>query len=497
MTSRRSFLKVTAVGALSTMGASSLHASEGKDATHWDRETDVLIFGGGQAGLCAAISARENGAEALLLEKGAFLGGHTGISGSGYYTGGSHIQKAAGIDDSIEINWKDSVDRGIKANRYIKRHTEVVRRVYEDSVEDLVWLEGLGVKFLDTLKQGIGNRLRVHYVAPGYKRGSPVLIKTMVAAAEKKGALIEKNTKLLSLITETGLPTLGERVVGAVVEKDGKRLNIRARKGVVLACGGFANNPEMVERFHPYLKGVPSLGSKNNTGDGILAALEIGANLLVENNGFGMNMLFVGTHRGQSMGLPLTEAPIIVLNKKGERFEDESKGYLACTHKMVQEKFDIANWVFDAKTEKAFRSGCLGPLFNTEVVNVYDSLDALAKGENIDPIALKKTVAEYNEDVRKGKDRHFGRQKLLQTIDQAPFYAFECGPRIYTSYSGLEIDREARVLDTRGKPILGLYAAGDVTGHLAYQANLGGGGISGISCATVYGRVAGKNAAKA
>ena len=135
-------------------------------------------------------------------------------------------------------------------------------------------------------------------------------------------------------------------------------------------------------------------------------------------------------------------------------------------------------------------------MFETEVVNKYDSIDALAKGEGIDVKALKETVERYNRDVAAGKDSVMGRTKLLQTIDKPPFYAFECGPKIYTSYSGIEIDREAHVLDTRGKVIPGLYAAGDVAGHIAYQCNLGGGGISGISMATVYGKVAGTNAAK-
>lgn len=92
-----------------------------------------------------------------------------------------------------------------------------------------------------------------------------------------------------------------------------------------------------------------------NVGDGIKAATAIGAQMIVETNGFGMNMLFVGTHKGQSMGLPLTEAPIIVVNKEGQRFQDESRGYLACTHKMVEKGYKVAYWIFDKKTSDKFR----------------------------------------------------------------------------------------------------------------------------------------------
>lgn len=492
MTTRRGFLMGTTATVLSVGSGLTLASDKFK----WDKTTDVLIFGSGQAGLCAALSAREHKASVVLCEKGAFCGGHTGMSGSGYYIGGTDIQKKAGIDDSVDINWKDSVDRGVKQYRFIKRDTSVVRRVYEEGVANMHWLENYGIKFMPNPVQGIGNRKRVHYVAPGYKKGSPVLIQTLLDQVQKKGAEVFMQMQLVNLITETGLPTLGSRVVGAQVrDEDGKLRNFRARKGVVLATGGFANNPELVKRFHPYLAGMASLGSKLNTGDGILAALEIGANMIVETNGFGMNMLFVGTHKGQSLGLPMTEAPLIVVDKQGKRFENESRGYLAACHKMTELKIKVANWIFDDKTYQQFKDGCLKPMFQTEVVNKYDTIEALAKGEGIDIRQLKETIDLYNRDVGKGKDRILGRTVLLQTIDKPPFYAFECGPRIYTSYSGLEINKEGSVMDTRGKPIAGLYAAGDVTGHLAYMCNLGGGGISGISMATTYGRICGRNAA--
>lgn len=488
MLKRRTFLTVASMTGL-------MPAAFAKNAdTQWNKTVDVLVFGGGMAGLTAAISAKQNGAKnVLLLEKAAYLGGHSVMSGAGYYIGGTDKQKNAGIDDSLEINWKDAVDRGVAANRFIKRDTAVARTVYENGVETMRWLESLGVKFTDQPVQGIGNRKRVHYVAPGYKRGSPELIKALNQAALKAGVVIQTNSKLVSLITES--KELGAPVIGAVVEKKGKTFNIRATGGVILATGGFANGPEMVKRYHPYLEGVPSLGSKMNVGDGIRAATDIGAQMIVETNGFGMNMLFVGTHKGQSMGLPLTEAPIIVVNKEGQRFQDESRGYLACTHKMVEKGYKVGYWIFDAKTFEKYRNGCLKPLFETEVVHEYPTLETLAKGEKINVDGLLQTVKDYNEDVAKGKDRHFGRTKLLQTLDKGPFYAFEAEPRIYTSYSGLEINTKGQVLDTRSKPIPGLYAAGDVCGHLGYQANLGGGGISGLSCAAVYGRITGKEAA--
>ena len=158
---RRNFI-IASAGSAALFAASAPVCAASKKVS-WDRTTDVLIFGAGQAGLCAAIAARESKAEVILFEKGAFCGGHTGMSGSGYYIGGTEIQKKAGIDDSVEINWKDSVDRGVKTYRFIKRDTAVVRRVYDEGVAGMAWLEKHGVKFMPKPVQGIGNRRRVHF----------------------------------------------------------------------------------------------------------------------------------------------------------------------------------------------------------------------------------------------------------------------------------------------------------------------------------------------
>ena len=487
---RRQFFKISAGVAfsLSSLPMTAIAADKS------DVRSNVLVVGGGMAGLCAAISAKQSEAsKVILVEKGGFLGGHSILSGSGYWIGGTKIQKKAGIDDSLEINWQDSLERGLKLNRFLKRDTGVARLVYEQGPKDLDWLESLGVKFTDQPAQAIGNRKRVHYFAPGYRVGSPQAIKALQAKAESLGVEIVLNTKLVSLITES--EKRNARVIGAIVENNkGNKYAIYADHGVILATGGFANGKEMVEKYHPYLKGVKSHGSKLNVGDGIKAATALGAN--VEHYGFGMNMLFVGTHSNVSIGQPLVEVPLIIVNKNGQRFQDETRGYLAVNHKMVENKFKLAYWILDSKAVEKYKDTSLKIFFEKQKVDKFDNLKDLAKAEGINYQNLEKTVKEYNEDVLKGKDRYQNRTKLLDTIDKGPYYAFECEPQIYTSYSGLEINKKAQVMTTAGTPIPGLYAAGDVTGHLAYQAGLGGGGISGLVMATVYGRIAGAEAAK-
>lgn len=289
---RRQFFKISAGVAFSLTSIPMTAIAAGSS----DVRSNVLVLGGGMAGLCAAISAKQSGAsKVILVEKGGFLGGHSILSGSGYWIGGTKIQKKAGIDDSLEINWQDSLERGLKLNRFLKRDTGVARLVYEQGPKDLDWLESLGVKFTDQPAQAIGNRKRVHYFAPGYRVGSPQAIKALQAKAESLGVEIILNTKLVSLITES--EKRNARVIGAIVENNKRnKYAIYADHGVILATGGFANGKEMVEKYHPYLKGVKSHGSKLNVGEGIKAATALGANVIVEHYGFGMNMLFVGTY---------------------------------------------------------------------------------------------------------------------------------------------------------------------------------------------------------
>ncbi len=498
MSTRRDFLKTSLVLAAGGGVGVPLVSHASAATVRVDREVDVLIVGAGQAGLCAGIAAKEAGAKSVLVvEKAPACGGHTTLSGGGYWIGGTSLQREAGIDDSLEINWKDAVDRGIASNGFLKRDTAIAYKVYKEGIAYFDWLKQHGVGFHPDPGQGIGNRRRIHYFAPGYVAGSPVEVETLRQNCEKLGVEFLFNTRLVSLVTKSGRPTIGDAVVGAIFENDdGKKLTFGAKGGLILACGGYANNPEMVEKLHPYLKGVPSFGSPFNSGDGIQAALGIGANFIMEYTGFGFNLLLIGTHRGAVAGAPVAETPLIVVTKGGKRVEDESRGYLRTSQSLLRCKEFIANWIFDSSAYEQFKDSYYKIVLTRDVVTKYDSIEALADAEKIDKTELLKTLKKYNADAKAGKDSEFGRTKNLQPIVKAPFYSFECSPKIYTSYSGIEINTEAQVLTGDGTVIPGLYAAGDVCGHLAYQAGLGGGGISGLVMATVYGCTAGANAAK-
>ena len=242
---RRQFFKISAGVAfsLSSLPMTAIAADKS------DVRSNVLVVGGGMAGLCAAISAKQSEAsKVILVEKGGFLGGHSILSGSGYWIGGTKIQKKAGIDDSLEINWQDSLERGLKLNRFLKRDTGVARLVYEQGPKDLDWLESLGVKFTDQPAQAIGNRKRVHYFAPGYRVGSPQAIKALQAKAESLGVEIILNTNLVSLITES--EKRNARVIGAILENN--TMKIGEHIGILLLFKLPKEVKEMIEDNEVY-----------------------------------------------------------------------------------------------------------------------------------------------------------------------------------------------------------------------------------------------------
>lgn len=496
--SRRGFIKNAALGAgavaLSGFGVPEIKAMP--VPRKWDREADIVVVGAGGGGLCAAIEAASEKSTVLLLEKMSAVGGDTIISGSAVIAGGTSIQKKAGVQDSPEKFFNDALEDGCKNYGFIKRDTKVLKIAYDKGPELVDWLLSLGVQFLEKPTPFLGPVPRIQYLAPGYRKGSPFLIAKLRETAEKKGVKILLQTRLTELIVDPKGPCAEKRVIGVVArDSKGKVINIKARKGVVLATGGFAKGEDMIKKYHPYLSGVRTLGAAGNTGDGIKAAQNIGANMLTEYVAFGVETIFVGTQKGYSGGLPLTEAPLIIVKKDGKRFIDETQGYNVVTKNMIGNSYKVAYWIFDEASHKA-NEVIFKPIFENDVIRSFPSLKELAASMGIGEPDLIETIRIYNEDVDKNKDREFGRTRLLKKIEVAPFYAFEAEPAYYVTYAGLEINENSRVLNQLGKPIPSLYAAGEVCGCLGPQVNVRYGQLGGLVQCMVFGRIAGTNAAK-
>lgn len=498
--SRRGFIKTAAAGAgiAALAGLGGLDSREAKAAPvprKWDRETDVVVVGAGGGGLCAAIEAAANKADVLLLEKMPAIGGDTVISGSAVIAGGTSIQQKAGVQDSPEKFFQDALEDGRKNYGFIKRDPKILKIAYDQGPELVDWLISVGVQFLEKPTPFLSTVPRIQYVAPGYRRGSPVLVGKLREAAEKRGVKILLQTKLTELISDPKGACNARRVLGVVAQDaKGRKLHIRARRAVVLATGGFAKGEDLIRKYHPYLLGVRTLGAAGNTGDGIKAAQDVGANMLTEYIAYGVETIFVGTQKGYSGGLPLTEAPLIVVTKDGKRFIDETQGYSSVTKSMIGQGYKVAWWIFDRNSRTA-NEVIFKPIFENDVIRAFPSVSELAAQLGINGPALAETIKTYNEDADKGRDREFGRTRLLKKIDTPPFYAFETEPAYYVTYAGLEINGAGQVLNELGKPIPSLYAAGEVCGCLGPQVNVRYGQLGGLAQCMIFGRIAGKNAA--
>ena len=458
----------------------------------WTRETDVVVIGGGLAGYCAAIEAAQAGASVLLLEKQPAAGGSTVLSGGFFAFAGTDLQQAAGVEDSNARLYEDLRRAGGEQN------DERLLAVYVDhQLEAYAWLKKVGMAFKPLQLSSAQSVPRTHPVDP------EALIKRLRELAEQTGRV----QTLLNSPAERLLQDAPRgRVTGVLAAIDGRREAIRARRGVVLAAGGFSRSEQMLKEFVPHqAKGI-RYGGAGNTGDGIRMAWALGAGFrdmayIKGTFGFHPN---ARTQEGRNWTKLAVYRGAIAVNKLGRRYVDESKSYKLLGDAVLAQPDGIAYQIFDQGImDKAvdgvppfdFQSALrLGRLVRAE------TLAELAGKIGVDPAALAATVRRYNDLVAKGVDEDFGRDGLsthygkLVTIDTAPFYAYPSTSGLIATYCGLTVDPETRVLDVFEEPIPGLYAAGELMGGFHGVAYMTG---SSLGKCVIFGRIAGQNAARA
>jgi fumarate reductase flavoprotein subunit len=460
-------------------------------------ETDVLIIGGGGAGMCAVLEAQERGASCIIVEADNKLGGATALCSGVFYAAGTSIQRAAGVlDDTPDAMYEYIVTLNRAAVR-----PDIVRVLCENSAEGLDFLINLGADFpVDHLVGGGRQRVARGHSCTG-KGGN---IADILARAVRRTTVdIRLGVRVDSLIVQSA------RVIGARVGEDEYRAG-----AVVITTGGFGNNKEMLKRLYP---SVAQHGDKTWAvhepapfilGDGISMGEAVGAHIV-----------------GHDTGLPLPTAGfkhnvegvlppwIMLVNQEGRRFMAETSPFSVSGYLINEQTGAHAFAIFDEKTLRDVSNDLdyLDPLkqrmsvpswheesIREEVgkgaVKRAQSISELARVAGIDPLALEETVNRYNEDFEKGADTWFFKNSGHHAIRVPPFYAVEVRAcMIGLTAAGLEIDKRCRVLDLHGRPIPGLYAAGEVLGCVMgnrYSA----GGVS-IANAIVFGRLAGQSAA--
>jgi flavocytochrome c len=453
-----------------------------------EKQADVVIIGGGGAGLAAAVSAHQKGAKVLVLEKMPKVGGNTIISGAAYNAVDPKRQKAAGIEDSIEKHYTQTFEGGDKLAK-----PEMVRTFVEKSYPTLEWLESLGMKFKDEIFTVLGalwprSHKPIEPLGTGYINTYMNYIK-----ANSDDIEIMLNTTATELIIEGG------KVVGVKAESLDGKITAKANKGVVVATGGFGANVAMRDKFNkiwPSLTNIMTTNHPGATGDGMLMAEKIGANLIGMEQ---IQLLPMGDPKTGSLSGNIEQGVEnrIFVNKDGSRFVDEGARRDVMTKALFEQK-DSYMWVVLDK--HSYPSGSTKNNFNETIDQLVaegraykaDTLEDLAKQIGVSPENLKKSVEEFNKAVETGGPDKLGRTLYKDKIDTAPFYAGARVPTVHHTMGGIEINTSAQVLNADGKVIPGLYAAGETTGGIHGANRLGGNALPDTA---IFGRIAGESAA--
>jgi len=323
------------------------------------------------------------------------------------------------------------------------------------------------------------------------------------AVQARKNIKILLNHKLTRILREG---FLNGRVLGVEVESAGTYKYIKARRGIVIATGGFCLNQDLIKRHAPRFAGLPSTNVPGTTtGEGLLAAVAIGAYVR------GMDYIQCWPMCDYQTGSLVTMAAGtetgigIMVNVEGKRFVEELERRDVRRDAVLAQPGGFAFAIIDSYQAKLLNpmgvpgDQVLADQLKRGVAFMGNTIEELAKNAGINPENLKKTVENWNKYVDEGYDPEFHRRDLptrkgareLKILDP-PFYAIKGRPSLHHTMGGLYINKEARVLDEWGKPTPALFAAGEVTGGIHGTNRIGGNAI--VDC-IVFGRIAGKNAA--
>ncbi|HPI94121.1 MAG TPA: flavocytochrome c [Deltaproteobacteria bacterium] len=499
---RRQLLKgAVTVGIVASTGTLALNLTKGEAGAaekkmipkKWDETLDTVVIGSGFAGLAAAAEAAKGGAKVVIFDKMPVYGGNSVINGGEYNSWDDefHLREKLKLgDDSVDLHTKDT----IKGGDYYG-NPELVKIFTEGATPALNWMiDDGGTKLREILNRTGGHSAyRTHTCVEGVGRGYTEALKKI---AQGKGAVLRLNTDVTWIWrADTNGP-----VLGLEVKEGGKKKNIKIRRALILASGGFSRDIKMRQAFNPSI--VPEFNCTNHmgaTGEMIRYAQAIGADSLqlafiqlypyAEPEKGTLDAPAVYPFRGPGYG-------IVYVDKKGKRFVSELE------RRDVVSRAEIATGM--KPTYSIFHEKMIPKMGTMEEVEKgmargrfvkANTLAELAGKIGVPADALEDTIKKHNQYLKDKKDPDFNKPitDVMMVMDEGPYYAIAQWPAVHHTMGGLRINKDAQVIDIWGAPIPRLFAAGEVTGGIHGSNRLGGNAIP--DC-VVFGRIAGTNAAK-
>lgn len=437
---------------------------------------DIVIIGAGGAGMAAAISAKDAGANVAIFEKMPIAGGNTSKSSAGMNASETKFQKEEGIDDSNDLFYEETLLGGKSTN-----DPELLRFLVDNSEDAIDWLDSMGITLSNITTTGGMSVNRTHRPADGSAVGG-YLVNGLYNNIVEREIPLFVNSDVTEIVQTDG------QVSGIKVLIEGDLKEVQA-KAVIIATGGFGANMEMVTNLKPELEGYVSTNQAGSTGDGIAMAQALGAAVV--------DMAEIQIHPSveQSSSYLITEAVrgegAILVNQQGERFVNEllTRDVVSAAINNLSEQY--AYVVFDEALKGRVKA--IEQYDAQGLVIKGDSIEALAEAVDISSDNLKNTLQQWNDAVESGNDTAFERTTGMEVgLLEAPYYAIKVAPGVHHTMGGLKINTLTQVLTDSDEPITGLFAAGEVTGGIHGQNRIGGNAVADI---IVFGRQSGEQAA--
>jgi tricarballylate dehydrogenase len=483
----------------------------------------VIVIGGGNAALCAALAAREGGADVTVLEKAP----RPERGGNSFFTAGGFRFTHGGLEDlrrDIVPDLSDAEAQAMDVDPYTETHffddlarlsehlsdPDLAETLVRRSRPTIVWMRSRGLRFIPMFARQaykVGDRHRFWGgMAIEVVGGGPGLVEALYEAADKMGIEVRYEAKASRLVLDK------RGTISGVVVRDADGFRELPCRGVVLASGGFEANPEWRSRYlGPDWELARVRGTRHNTGDGIRMALEIGAQPYGHWSSchavaWDLNAPPFGDRRVGDLFQKHSYPLGLVVNIRGERFVDEGADmrnytYAKYGREILKQPQRAAFQLFDQQVIDLLREEYrIREVTKAEAKTIRE----LAERLEIDPDGLQRTVDQFNKAVQPGtfnpaildgkgtRGISPPKSNWALPLDSPPYvgYAVTCG--ITFTFGGLRVNTRAQVLDTEDRPIPGLYAAGELVGGIFYHNYPGG---SGLMAGSVFGKLAGESAA--